>query len=653
VLYKNRWPLLSHKFIIVCSYLLVNIFLLKAQTDSIPEMIFDVEEEETNIKDWLEILSANPVDINSASRETLEKIPFLSLTQIETIINFRPFFKKADVRRILGKEVYQFILPFIQLKKPAYFPKIDIRHRLQYTLNKKQGFIENIFLGSPYESYSRIRLKMQKNLSGGVLIQKDPGERNYTDHISGYISWQYPKHSLNLIVGNYYIHCAEGLLLSAPFSLPKSTFIFNPSFNKHLRVIPSLSSNESDGFLGGVVEWETGNGGNIVAYYSQKFKDAVLSDGEPGVTGFDRSGYHRTWIEVSKENTLLERSFGGIIKIPILFFRDVGLTYQRTTYDLPVVSSSPEDRRRKFYNFYGSALSNFSLFYSLRLKNINIGGEIVPLSSGGFAQQHTLYMGPPDWPFIFKWWHLPVSFHSPYGRSVSDSDPFPQSANGLMICTAGEPLKDLKIVTYWYTKKDLWRSYFKPLPTRIKGFFLQLEFLQMLKTRFQLRYNFTSSQDYQSDIFFYIKKKKYSIRLQIEKRFSTKVRFRSRWERVLINFSRVYATKKGLNFYQDLYWSIFKPINVQIRYSSFNTTDYDARMYEYENDLPGVFSNYSLFGSGNKWYFMLSAHFLKNTRIWFKYRQIFFDGIENIGTGLTSIAGEKRQDIHLQLEYKY
>ncbi len=653
MLCKKRWPLLAHKFIFVGTYLLVHICLLKAQTDSIPEMIFDVEEEETYIKDWLEILSTNPVDINSASRETLEKIPFLSLTHIEIILNFRPFFKKAEVRRILGKDVYKFIFPFIQLKKPEYFPKVDIRHRLQYTLNKNRAFLENIFQGSPYESYSRIRLKMQKNLSGGVLIQKDPGERDYTDHLSGYISWQYPNHPLNLIIGNYYIHCAEGLLLSAPFSLPKSTIIFNPSYNKHHRVIPSLSSNESDGFLGAVVEWGADNGGNIVAYYSRRFKDAVISDNEPGVTGFDRSGYHRTSVEVSRENTLTERSFGGIIRIPILLFGDVGLTYQRTAYDPPIVSPSPEDKRKKYYYFYGSALSNFSLFYSIQPKNIYLSGEIVPLSLGGFAHQHTLNIGQSDWQFLFKWWRLPVLFRSPFGRSVSDSDPFPQPTNGLLISTTGEPLKDLKIVTYWYTKKDLWRSYFKPLPSHMKGFFFQLEYFNLLKTRFQLRYNFTSSHEYQADIFFHIKKKKYNIRLQIEKRFSTKVRFRSRWEYVRINFSSVYNIKKGLNFYQDLYWSLYKSITVQIRYSSFNTTDYDARLYEYENDLPGVFSNYSVFGSGNKWYLMLSTHLLRNTKLWFKYRQIFFDGIENIGTGLTSIAGEKRQDIHLQLEYKY
>ncbi len=653
MLCKKRWSFIFHKFIFVSFYLLVHVFLLKAQTDSIPEMIFEVEEDQTNIKDWLEILSNNPVDINSASRKTLEKIPFLSLAQIEIIINFRPFIKKAEVRRILGKEAYHFILPFIQLKKPTYFPKIDIRHRLQYTLNKSRGFVENIYLGSPYESYTRIRFKMQKNLSGGLLIQKDPGERKYTDHLSGYISWQYPHHPINLIIGNYNIHCAEGLLLSVPFSLPKSTFIFNPSYNKHLRVTPSLSSNENDGFLGGAVAWRMGNGGNIVAYYSQKFKDAVISDIEPGVTGFDRSGYHRTMVEVSRGNTLLERSFGGIITIPILFFRDVGLTYQKTTYKPPIVSSSPEERRKKFYNFYGSTLSNFSLFYSLQLKNINLGGEMVPLNSGAFAHQHTLNFGSPDWQFLFKWWHLPVLFLSPFGRSVSGSNPYPQPANGLLISTAGELLEDLKFVSYWYTKKDLWRSYFKPLPTRLKGFFFQLEYLKLLKTRFQMRYNFTSSQEYPADNFFQIKKKKYNIRLQIEKRFSTKVRFRSRWERVIINFSHVYATKKGLNFYQDLYWSVFKPITIQIRYSSFNTTDYDARLYEYENDLPGVFSNYSSFGSGNKWYFMLSAHLLKKTTLWFKYRQIFFEGIENIGTGLTAITGEKKEDIHLQLEYKY
>jgi hypothetical protein len=40
-------------------------------------------------------------------------------------------------------------------------------------------------------------------------------------------------------------------------------------------------------------------------------------------------------------------------------------------------------------------------------------------------------------------------------------------------------------------------------------------------------------------------------------------------------------------------------------------------------------------------------------KLWLKYRRIVFDGVKTIGSGLTSIAGDMKQDIHLQLDFRY
>ena len=122
---------------------------------------------------------------------------------------------------------------------------------------------------------------------------------------------------------------------------------------------------------------------------------------------------------------------------------------------------------------------------------------------------------------------------------------------------------------------------------------------------------------------------------------------------VFLDFSKNYPSQKGINFYQDFYWQITKKITGQIRFRSFNSDEYDSRIYEYENDLPGVFSNYALYGKGTKWYIMFSVKLSQNFRMLAKFRKIVYDGVDSIGSGLTSISGGKRQDIHVQLEFKY
>jgi hypothetical protein len=258
-----------------------------------------------------------------------------------------------------------------------------------------------------------------------------------------------------------------------------------------------------------------------------------------------------------------------------------------------------------------------------------------------------------DWHFVLKSWSIPSQFQSPYGRIPADSNPFPQSVQGFMFGTLGNPLSNLKITTFWFHKKDLWRSYFQPLPQRKKEFYLQGEYRVGVKKYLLLRYHRSTTNFYSSDIHGCSERIKQSFRIQIKQNFGTKVRFQSRLEKVILKFSPFQNSKKGINFYQDIYWKIFRMLTLQIRFSAFNTDDYDSRIYEYENDLPNVFSNYALYGRGRKWYVMVKFIPVPKIKLWLKYRRIVFDGVETIGSSRTSINGDMRQDIHLQVELRY
>jgi hypothetical protein len=122
---------------------------------------------------------------------------------------------------------------------------------------------------------------------------------------------------------------------------------------------------------------------------------------------------------------------------------------------------------------------------------------------------------------------------------------------------------------------------------------------------------------------------------------------------VFLHYASFYPLKAGINFYQDLYWQIGQSFDLYIRFSSFSTDDYDTRLYEYENDLPHVFSNFALYGQGRKWYVMLTAGLLSHIKVWLKYRRITFDDVRSIGSGLMKINGDMRQDLHFQVEYRY
>jgi len=577
---------------------------LCAQNDSLTHLLDDIQDEGTDLSNWLETLSE------------------------------------------------QFVEPDPSLKSP--YPKISLTHRFQYTLEKNNALSNKIFIGSPYESYTRFRTRLYKNLSAGILIQKDIGEKNLYDHLSGFVAWNHPIYPIKILLGNFYIRGAEGLLLSGPFSLPKIALIKKPSSNRYLQARPFLSSNEYDGCWGGAIEIGDVGSLKVVTFFSQILRDGILSFDKTDIVGFDRSGYHRTFLERTRANRISEKSYGGMLSFPLFFIDQIGASFVKTQYSPKVtILSSLKKRQRNFYKFYGSIIENFSLFYEENFHTLRLSGEISHLKSKTISHITTLNLNQPDWHFLLKSWSVPPEFQSPYGRIPTASNPFPQSVQGFMIGTSGNPLRDLEITTFWFHKKDLWRSYFQPLPVAKKEFYIQSIYQATVKTSIIVRYHISSTNFYSTETIGKIKKKKQSIRIQVKRKFSTKLRFQTRFDKVILNYSSFSPSQRGINFYQDIYWQIFKSVRLQIRFSSFDTDDYDSRLYEYENDLPHVFSNYPLYGRGRKWYVMLTVKPTSKIKFWLKYRRIVFDSVENIGSGMTTIDGDMKQDVHLQVEFRY
>ncbi len=211
----------------------------------------------------------------------------------------------------------------------------------------------------------------------------------------------------------------------------------------------------------------------------------------------------------------------------------------------------------------------------------------------------------------------------------------------------------LSFTSYWTIEKQLWRSYFDRMPTAAKDFLINLRMNIAEKTDISLRYQFSNNQVYESPYQNSFNKFRRKFRIDLIKHITKYIRVRSRAEKVFITHSQYLSEIQGINIYQDIRWNFFSFATLNARYSSFETADYDSRIYEFENDLPGTFSNYALYGKGIKWYLMVKLNLWKTLQAWIKYRNIYFDGAETIGSGDMEIEGNSRQDLRLQIDYNY
>jgi hypothetical protein len=528
--------------------------------------------------------------------------------------------------------------------------KLNLLQRMQYTLEKNFGLQSGKYLGTPYEAFTKLRFEYNHTFKAGFLLQKDVGERQLYDHICGFIQWQDYGTGFKLILGNFNIHIGQGLVLSAPYSVPRSFSADAVMKQRRPNGFFCLSSNESVGFEGIFTGYNLGKVLSFAGFYSQKSRDAIIDEKSNHITDFKYDGYHRTLSELKTKNVLKENSYGGFIDISIYDKAHIGVSGIQAYYK-PFIGSLNNllTDRRNFYRFKGNSMAAYSLSYSIKMSGFTLSGEAASNRWKAISNQHSILITARNWQAGLKWWRLPVNYQTPFGNAFSS----PKGEQGLYLALEGQLNDALGIYVYWFSEKKLWRTYFNPLPTQFREHYAQLSW-KFKSSGYLLCQFYTSRRNAYADNIteaFQVFKKR--IRLQLEKKVLKSLRLRTRIEKVCIKYSQFYSKTQGINIYQDLHWRLMRAMVFSIRFSSFDTENYESRIYEYEHDLPGMFSTSPLYGKGIKWYILCSFKLWDKIQIWIKYRNIHLYGVEVIGSGYSQIKGDTRQDIKFQIQLKY
>ncbi|MFZ1618028.1 MAG: hypothetical protein WAT41_11825, partial [Flavobacteriales bacterium] len=85
----------------------------------------------------------------------------------------------------------------------------------------------------------------------------------------------------------------------------------------------------------------------------------------------------------------------------------------------------------------------------------------------------------------------------------------------------------------------------------------------------------------------------------------------------------------------------------------FSTDSYDARIYAFESDVPGVFSLPPVYGQGLRWYGMVRWSVARGIDVWARYGSWAYLHQDAISSGLQEISGDRRSDLKLELRLKF
>jgi hypothetical protein len=646
-------PIEYLRFLLAFIFIFFTASHLHSQIDSLYDVLGEDSDINEELNELLEQLASNPININSANKEDLQIFPFLGSEQIDIILHNQPYQNKRQLQLLLGTQAYRWFRPYFVVRKPKRKFRGDLVCRTQFTVEKNEGLKEGKYLGSQFAHFCRLRLFYYRNMKAGLLMQKDVGEPDLTDHITGHIQWQDSKSRLKLILGDYQIHAGQGLVFSSPYTLSKSAPVSSLLGKQYQHGRAYQSSNESEGFRGIFSSYKMFAIG-IAGFYSQKLQDAVIHQENREVIGIERSGYHRTKTEIEKKSIIKEVAYGTVVDFVAWGHNKIGFALLKSEYN-PTIENEKNNRasRLNFFRFAGAHSHNYSAFYNVICSHLLVTGEIAVHKKSALAQQHGFMFSHKPWYLGVKWWHLPRTYHTPFGRMFVSGCSLPSAEEGFYLGLAGMIDNFFAVNTYWLKKKSLWRTYFDPLPTLKSNFFVQAEWSWDQSSAIFLSLQSSHDRFYLSHITSMVAASKNRIRIQVNKSYNDNVRLRSRIEKVYITYSRVFPFKQGINIYQDIFWKFSSNITFAGRFSCFQTSDYDARTYEYEYDLPGNFSTFALYGKGIKWYILFQINVGEKMKIWMKYRHICMDGVSTIGSGLSEIKGDKRQDLKFQLRVSY
>ncbi len=629
------------------------------------------EEDDSKMLDFLENLNRNPYDLNKVTLEQLETIPFLSSVMAKKIIDYRDEVKTFKSKRALLKiegmtgELYEKIKIYLvarQSKKDILIDEtgrkvnssklndmLNLRTQLKLRffqeLQPKEGYLTGKYEGSRTKIYNQLNSKysnLNYRLEANLTVEKDAGEKNLTDFVSGFLELKNYKFITDAVVGDYTLNFAQGLAMWNSLSFSKGLSAVAP-LKKRGKGIDGYSSVNEVQFLRGGAAKINVRDLYLNLFYSDNYYDATIDTDIEGVSSFYYDGYHRTASEIRRMNSVKEKLYGGRISYEKGSLR-LGTTYWRSAFSRPVIP----DSLKHLYKFSGTSAAMLSADYDFIFRNINLYGEFARSQSNSVASINALqftFFKFAD--ILLSYRNYPIDFAPVHSSGFGEKNGDTYNERGFYAGIFLRPVKGLSVNSYFDQFSFPYRTFSNPVPTSGRDFLTYIEWRAAKGLLINLKYKNenkeearTVKDDFNRDI------KRIDVRDQMNVRFgfiyqvTERFRVRSRFEYVFIDYEEFGGDNKGYLFFSDIRVIPVTGLVLDTRIIFFDTDDYDSRIYEFESDITGVMSNIPLYDKGRRWYLLLKYKPFPFIEIDAKYAETYIDGVKSIGSGNDKIKGD-------------
>ena len=560
---------------------------------------------------------------------------------------------------------------FCVLEKPSSKPP-SLRQMLQrgthnlvvgtsLSVEQARGYNEGTYEGKPYRLYGRYRFKYKDHISFQLSSEKDAGEgffygsrKQGFDLYSGHLMVGNMGWLKSAVVGRYRLQFGQGLTL---WSGSRAFLGWGAAGMRFGRgVCASSPFAESDYLQGTALAVNLPYGLELTAFYSYSLRDASIDSATSVATSIGSSGYHRTASEIAKRSTLGEHLYGGNIQWNRKAFH-IGVTAYRTYFNRQV---QPRSYVYNHYAFSGNSNTNAGLDFSYRWRRLFFYGEGSLSQGGGRAG----LVGVDFWinattSLSLLYRNYSAKYHnlhaSTWGRQA-----LPQNESGFRLALQTRlPLQvEMLFQADLYRHPHLRYGCYSPsdganLRTELSRLFsLGGDLRQTLRLSLSHRYSNFMRNDSQASSNEYRVETCNRHLLYGDIHYQLRhLAFRTRVGWSSFRSGSGSATH-GVVLLQDVQASV-ADFSFAGRLALFDAPDYDARLYVAERGLEYDNGGTSLYGKGMRFYLIARYNLKDRLTVALKYSVTAYVDRETVGSGYELIDKPYRQQLRLQLRYRW
>lgn len=621
----------------------------------------------------LEEMAQHPVNLNTATREELERMPFLTASQVEDILfyiyRYGQLKSMSELTLISSIGWYQRQLmscffyvaddgskpAFPSLKNIAQYGKHEVMGMLKVPFYERKGDASGTdgYLGYPYKHGLRYQFRYGNSVKLGFVASQDAGEpffggRNTMgyDFYSFYLQVKNLGRWKNITLGRYRLNVGLGLILNNDFGFGKLSALTSLGRSSSC-IIRGHSSRSSANYLqGAAATYTLLKGLELTGFLSYRQIDATLSADGGGIKTILKTGLHRTVNEIAKQKVASNTLVGGNISYRHQGWH-IGGTAFYTSFSLPLTPNKSQLYKR--FAPEGNAFWNASISYGYISHRLTLSGETATGDCGSIATLNAAsYLCSDHFTLMALHRFYSARYYSLFSNSFSEGSDV-QDENGVYLGFTWIPAHHWSITAYSDFAYFAWPKYQTRESTQSWDNLVNILFQpsRVLTVGGRFRYkNKAGITTGRLRLYATISQKRWSAKTSFDYTMS---QAESAMKNEGDELSKGYMVSEHIGWE----WKWKKQLKGTLRgcLGYFHTSDFASRIYAYEPGLLYQMSFGSYYGEGIRYALVARSEIGSHLLLIAKLGTTDYFDRSHISSGLQEISRSSQTDLEIQVKW--